>query len=331
MNKLQKAVSGARFPHAHFEQAVRAAVSRITFMPPGSVVAMVGPTREGKSSAIRQAVSQAFPTAADGHHPAVVIDCGRTDSGFVSTRYLTLQLLTTLEHPFYTELGQRTRFSQTETNARLQLLRTIQHRDTRLIVIDEAHHLLRVKNRGGREAALESLKCLGNETGAIIFLVGGYELLSSCFCSAHLNGRLSLIEFPRYGGDEEQMREFCRILASYDELLPWAKGHSLLSMRELIYAGSLGSCGLVSSWALIAVAEMWVAGAPKLKKEHFEKARYQLQMEEIAQDIAYGESVLHPLALPKPVRSEPQPSIRGRMPRKPGRRNPKRDPVGFAS
>jgi hypothetical protein len=331
MKGLAHAVHDAMFPHPHFERAVRDAVGRLTFMPPGSVVAMVGPTRVGKSKAIREALTQTYPTSPTGHKPTVVVDCGRTDGGFVSTRYLTLQILTTLEHPFYTELGHRIRFSQTETNARLQLLRTIEHRATQVIVIDEAHHLLRVKNRAGREAALESLKCLGNETGAVIFLVGGYELLSSCFCSAHFNGRLSLIEFPRYGGDETQMRHFCRILASYDELLPWAKGHSLLSMREFIYAGSLGSCGLVANWILIAASEMWATGASKLRKEHFAKARYRLQVDEIEREITYGESVLHPITAskPKPPVDKAPPSSKPGC--KPGRRKPKRDPVGTDS
>jgi len=327
MSPLRDMITLARFGHPHYENAVRDAVGRMTFMPPGSVVAMVGPTRVGKSAAIREAASQVYPSNEDPAIPYVVVDCSRTDAGFTSTRYLTLDLLNKLEHPFYTEGAYRPRTSQTETNARLQLRRAIHYRQTQLIVIDEAHHLLRVKNRAGREAALESLKCLGNETGALIFLVGGYELLTSCFCSAHLNGRLSLIEFPRYGAGMEDTLHFCRILASFDELLPWARGHSLLAMKEFIYAGTLGSCGLVSNWALIALANMWAAGGSKLRKDHFTKARYEKQLEEIALDIKFGEGVLQPISeRPRANTAASKPRPVGQ--RRPGRRKPKRDPLG---
>lgn len=327
MSSLKDTITTARLPHLHYERAVRAAVSRMAFMASGSVIAMVGPTRVGKSRAVREAAEQAFPGRDESTIPYVVVDCSRTDAGFTSTRYLTLDLLGKLQHPFYVDDTYRVRISQTETNARLQLRRAIHHRKTQLIVFDEAHHLLRVKNRAGREAVLESLKCLGNETGAIIFLVGGYELLSSCFCSAHLNGRLSLIEFPRYDATQPQLQEYCRILASFDQFLPWAKGHSMLAMKEFIYAGTLGCCGLVAKWVLDALAEMWIAGGSRLRKEHFCKAHYQNSLEEIAQDIKFGEGVLRPITEP-PHSEAPGPKPRPRRGRRPGRRKPHRDPVG---
>lgn len=295
MRSLRDVIEQARIAHPNYTRAVTAAISRISFMPRGSVIAMVGPTRVGKSSAIREAASQAYPTRPDGIIPYAIVDCSRTDGGFTSTRYLTLDLLINLEHPFHTNDDNRIRLSQTETNARLRLRKAIEYRQTRLIVVDEAHHLLRVKNRAGKEAALESLKCLGNETGALIFLVGGYELLRACFCSSHLNGRLSLIEFPRYGREPKQAREFDCILASYDKKLPWAKGHSLLTMREFIYAGTLGSCGLVGSWILLALAQMTCLGERKLRREHFRNARYAQQLEEISNEISFGESMLSPV------------------------------------
>lgn len=326
MRSLKDTITTARFAHPNYERAVRAAVSRMAFMAPGSVIAMVGPTRVGKSEAVREAAARAFPGRDESTIPYVIVDCSRTDAGFTSTRYLTLDLLGQLQHPFYVEDTYRVRISQTETNARLQLRRAIHHRKTQLLVFDEAHHLLRVKNRAGREAVLESLKCLGNETGALIFLVGGYELLTSCFCSAHLNGRLSLIEFPRYDGSQSQLQEYCRILASFDEILPWARGHSLLAMKEFIYAGTLGCCGLVAKWVLDALAEMWIAGESRLRKEHFSKAHYQNLLEEIAQEIKFGEGVLRPITEPpRTKRPDPTPSPRGR--RRPGRRKPHRDPV----
>ncbi|WP_340648246.1 AAA family ATPase [Pseudoxanthomonas winnipegensis] len=332
MMSLRDSIANAKVRHLHFDQTIKAAVSQMTFAVPGSVLALVGPTRVGKSTAIRAAAKQVYPLMQDGYIPYVVVDCSRTDAGFMSMRYLTLDLLGQLEHPFYGASSGKSRVSQTETNARLALRRAIKHRETKLIIIDEAHHLLRIKSNGAREAALESLKCLGNETGAVIVLVGGYELLKGCFCSAHFNGRLTLIEFARYGKNDAQMAQFESILATFDRLLPWAKGNSLLSMSDLVYDGTLGSCGLISSWVLAALAKMDALGATRLRNEHFRKVRYLQQIEAIATEIEYGESVLRPIestrladyASSKSSAGEKRAETRSRRP-KPGRRKPTRD------
>jgi len=330
---LRDVINDARFPHPRFVDAVRAAVGLITFSGSGSVIAMVGPPRVGKSTAGRAAAKEVYPRSDEDSVPYVIADCSRTDVGHISMRYLTLDLLGKLGHPFYGDGQHSLRLNLTETNARLQLRRAIEHRQTKLIIVDEAHHLLRVKSRSGREAALESLKCLGNETGALIFLIGGYELLRECFCSAHMNGRLSILHLARYGTNEVDIECFDRILASYDLLLPWAKGHSLLDMREFLYAGSLGSCGLVGNWALLALARMSALGASRLRMEHFKQARYEQQLEEISSDIEFGESALRPIegrmAITDLAHADRLKADSIKVPtRRPGKRLPKRDPVG---
>lgn len=331
--QLRDVINDARFPHPRFVEAVRAAVGLITFSGSGSVIAMVGPPRAGKSTAGRAAAKEVYPRSDEDSVPYVIADCSRTDVGHISMRYLTLDLLGKLGHPFYGDGQQSLRLNLTETNARLQLRRAIEHRQTKLIIVDEAHHLLRVKSRSGREAALESLKCLGNETGALIFLIGGYELLRECFCSAHMNGRLSILHLPRYGTNAADIECFDRILASYDMLLPWAKGHSLLDMREFLYAGSLGSCGLVGNWTLLALARMSATGASRLRMDHFKQARYEQQLEEISADIEFGESALRPIegrmAITDRAHADRLKADSIKAPkRRPGKRLPKRDPVG---
>jgi hypothetical protein len=169
------------------------------------------------------------------------------------------------------------------------------------------------------------LKCLGNETGVAILLAGGYELLSTCFESAHLNGRLSILEFPRYRPIESEVREFDRILLTYDQLLPWARGQSLLGMRDLIYEGSLGCCGLLSGWILTALARRQARRDQALKREHFEVTRFRQQIEPIMAEIALGEGLLTPIKRGA-RRSTSPPSPARRAP--PGCRKPIRDPVG---
>lgn len=311
--------------HPHYQRAVAECHSRMTFMPEGSELALVGPTRVGKSRAVREALRLLYPTAKGETSTYIEIDASTTDSGFISTRYLTLTMLTKLEHPFYVGDEHGLRISSTETVARIRLIKALKHRGTKLILIDEAHHLLRTKSTRSNLAALDSLKCLGNETGVKIVLAGSYELLSACFTSAHLNGRLSLIEFPRYGSNERDMANFHRLLASLDPILPWARGQSLLQNWKLMHDGTLGCYGLLESWILTALAEMKSSGAKRLSREHFTRTRFQQQLEPIADEIAIGERALSPISIDRSRNQERESSKKQKN--RPGRRNPKRDPV----
>lgn len=338
LTSIRDQIRSARFDHLYFERTRRALSSQLTLISPGSVAAVVGPTRVGKSEAAKAALSEVFPSSKDDSIPYVSVDCSLTDISFVSTRYITLDLLDKLQHPFHSSGSTNFRHSMTETNARLQLRKAISFRDTKLIFLDEAAHLLRTKASRAREAALDSFKCLGNETGAMILLVGGYDLLKGCFSSAHLNGRLSIVEFPRYKPTAQDQAHFNRILATFDQILPWSSSCSLISLRSYIYAGTLGCCGLVSSWILLALAQMEAEGSSKLCAKHFLRCRFEQQTERIAEEIAYGESVLRPIenADEGPViASDATPPTAGRKrvlrsSLTPGRRKPRRDPTGKA-
>lgn len=324
-----KLVRDVRVKHAHYITAFNETLAHVSLAPRGSVLALVGPTRVGKSSVVKDVIGHAFPDSENGDiRPCIYVDAATTERGFMSTKYLTLRALSALEHPFYTDDSQFIRLSQTETTARVHLTRALEHRQTKLMVVDEAHHLLRVMQRSRAASALDSLKCLGNETGVAILLAGGYELLKTCFESAHLNGRLSILEFPRYRPIDGEIREFDRILLTYDQLLPWARSQSLIGMRDLIYEGSLGCCGLLSGWILTAVARMRARGELTLKREHFEVTRFRQQIEPIMDEIALGEGLLTPIkqGARRPMRTQkPTPS------RLPGYRKPSRDPVGGGS
>lgn len=321
VNELKRTIE-----HPHYQRAVKDCHARMTFMPEGSVLGLVGPTRVGKSRAIREALQMVYPRPSSKKQFSYFeIDASTTDMGFISTRYLTLTMLSRLEHPFYTGDEHGLRINNTETVARIRLIRALEHRETKMILIDEAHHLLRTKSTRSSLAALDSLKCLGNETGVKIVLTGSYELLSACFSSAHLNGRLSVVEFPRYRPDARDMVYFDRLLGSLDPILPWAAGESLMKHRRLMHEGTLGCYGLLESWILSALSAMTSAGTKRLTREHFVSTRFRQQLEPIADEIALGEGMLKTIVEPRTA-----PSSEGNPParrRKPGRRTPHRDPV----
>jgi hypothetical protein len=257
--------------------------------------------------------------------PLVRIEAATTNQGKFSTKHFTLRALEELADPVNIEGWAPYRRNQSETHLRIQLEQCIHYRETAFLLIDEAHHLLRTPSQIRAGEVLDTLKCLGNSTGLVTVLLGGYELLQTCFSSAHLNGRLTVIDFPPYTPERTSICEFDRILATFDSMLPQGKGDILRDNRELIYKGSLGCIGLLAGWVTSALAEMQAQGDLQLKISHFHSTRLIEQVRLIQEEIDLGRHLLSQWGIaPSPIeRVSSRPTgHKGR----PFVRNPKRDP-----
>ncbi|RDS84137.1 AAA family ATPase [Dyella psychrodurans] len=330
LKKLRK----ANFMHPKFEEAFDRVYAHAALGLTDSVIMVVGPTRVGKTTLSRLLESKlACSDLVEGSDiPLIRIEAATTDRGFISSKYLTLRMLQALKHPFYDDDGYQARLSDSETKLRSRLDKALRARGTRFILIDEAHHLLRTKSNRAIGSVLDSLKCLANETGVILILFGGYELLKTCFQSAHLNGRATFIDFSNYKATGADIHVYDGILASIDRLLPWANGHCLLNYRNFIYSGTLGCYGLLIRWISAALAEMEAAKSKTLKMLHFSRTQLKEQIAPIKDDIELGVSLMNELAstdgdeLSIPGRSRNRGAHRASL--KPGTRKPGRDPVG---
>ena len=250
-------------------------------------------------------------------------------------KHFTLRALEGVCHPIYgatenmesiASYSPRTRV--TEGNLRLALEKAMTYRQTRWFLVDEAHHLLLVPGEEGPANILDSLKCLGNTTGAVIGLFGGYKLLEAGLQSAHLNGRLRIIHFPPYMPIELDIAEFDRIIDLIDRVLPRSAGFSLLNHRDAIYHGSVGCAGLLRNWADAAlvrcIAQRDTEG---LTEAHFRTTRFEGQMAAIRDEIKTGlellERVKFDADVQEPCSTAPaKPNLQ-----KPFTRKPKRDLV----
>lgn len=247
-----------------------------------------------------------------------------------STLKSTIALtLAELSDPITLSAGLNFRHRESETHLRLQLERCIEYRKTKFLIIDEAHHLLRIKGQRHAGEVLDTFKCLGNSTRVVTILIGGYELLKVCFASAHLNGRLTVINFPPYTTDKDSLVEFDRILLTLDGMLPFVSSQSLLRFRDFIYAGSLGCLGLLVGWSISALAEMQARDDNGLRIRHFEATRSAEQIHPISEEIALGKHLLPVNSLcARSSHSQSEPAIQVNRQRKSRSfiRNPKRDP-----
>jgi hypothetical protein len=217
----------------------------------------------------------------------------------------------------------------TEATLRRHLVAALAARKTKYIIFDEAHHLLRTKSNRVAESVLDSMKCLGNETGCIIIFVGGYELLRYQYLSAHLNGRTTVIEFSNYESDHQGLQGFDRLLVTLDDWLPWRKGSSLYQLREHIYEGTLGCFGQLAHWTTSALAEMSALGESRLRLPHYTCTRRLGQIRVIKDDIDRGKQMIADMG--ERHRAEDQSSIPkspAKQKLRPFQRKPARDAVG---
>jgi len=327
-NKLRSTV----VDHPYYELSYNRLYNLSAIAQPGSVIMVVGPTHVGKTMLSRKLLATLVWSDSEkmSQDTSIVrIEAATTDQGFISTRYLMLCLLAALDHPFY--VGDRNiRLSDSESMLRKRLVNAIKARKTQYIIIDEAHHLLRTKSDRRAEGALDSIKCLGNETNCVLIFVGGYELLAYLFLSAHLNGRMTVIDFPNYGLDEQGIIEFDRLLVTVDQWLPWARGMSLYKFRDHIYEGTQGCYGQLIHWSISAIAEMKSQGNHHLKLAHFLSTRRAGQVQAIKDDIAKGRLYLADLTKQaREIGVESPPDLSKSRSGRPFQRKPIRDRVGI--
>lgn len=324
-NKLRSTV----VPHPHFVLTHSRLFNLSAIAQPGSVITVVGPTRVGKTYLSHELIKNLVAPTDQNESPYVPIariEASATDNGFISTRYLLLQILRSIRHPFYADGAPIVRMRDTESTLRRQAVAGLCARGTKYIIVDEAHHLLRTKSTRAAEGVLDSVKCLGNETGCVTIFIGGYDLLRHLFHSAHLNGRMTVLEFANYCADADDLREFDRLLVTIDEWLPWARGLSLYHFREQIYEGSHGCYGQLVHWSLSSLAEMQSVDSQHLKLCHFLATKRLEQIRTIENDIELGKSLLADLVLGGRKRSvAPIPSSKGGA--RPFHRKPARDLV----
>lgn len=336
------------FPHRNYDAVYRVVEALAKLSGPGTVVMVVGPTKVGKSHMSRQLYANLVKsmTSENGSVPVAMVETTNAVGGFFSLLQLTRALLDVYAHPIFhtpdltrpdADLGLR--FQLSEPKLRPIVEECMRRRGALILVLDEAHHCLKVKGEEHRIRILDSLKCLGNVTGIVLVMFGGYELLKYGLDSAHFNGRLRIVRLDRYTDSKPDVKQFDRLLASLDEIVPMRPGDSLLSMASQLQHGSCGAGGLMIDWAEAAVAQLAAEGGRFLKPRHFESSKLVGQMATIMEDTRLGDQLYERLTLEKAdlladwdikIRKEltkedlPAPT---KAKRRPFVRNPARDPI----
>ncbi len=127
------------------------------------------------------------------------------------------------------------------------------------IFIDEAQHLGIVSGMRQLKIQLECIKALADATGAIIVLIGTYELLPLRNLSAQLIGRSLDIHFPRYRSTGKELSQFQNVLRTFQDALPFVEETDILLKHwEFCYERSVGCVGNLRLMLVRAVhAALW--------------------------------------------------------------------------
>jgi hypothetical protein len=188
------------------------------------------------------------------------------------------------------------------------------------------------------------LKSLANRSNTVHVLCGTYELLRVRNLSGQLSRRSIDIHFPRYDVTKaSDRRTFAKILQTFGEQMPLPEPPDLIRIWEYLYERSIGCVGILKDWLVKGLSTAIRQSAQTLTIKHLEKHALSVaQCDRLLEEAARGEAQFHEdadalgrlrlrLGFPEPTRSKAIPAngAPGR-PRQqhPGRRYPKRDPVG---
>jgi len=238
------------------------------------------------------------------------------------------------------------------TEFREALEQALKHRRPATLLIDEAQHLGKMSSGRKLQDQLDSIKSLASATEIPIVLIGTYELLPLRNLSAQLSRRSVDVHFRRYRAEHsDEVKAFKNVLWSFQNHLPLHQQPDLVGNWDYLYERSVGCVGVLKDWLTRALAKALKDGGKVLSQKHLEKSALSIsQCEKMLDEATEGEGLLDDskedrarlrrlmgletiLTIRNQNENGSKPSADDlRLPkqrkRKPGERNPKRDPIG---
>jgi hypothetical protein len=225
--------------HPRMEEAVDDAMMLSAPNTGTDIILMIGPTGAGKSASIqtiRRKFADAFHSdlcADPGFIPIAAIEAPASGEHSFSWRMLYTRLGHALNEPLLDRkiltaaarqaLGAEGRMSSGFTVAalRVSIENALKYRRTRLVVIDEAAHVLANCGEQKLIAHMNALKSLANVSGVTLMLVGSYDLYKLPMLSGQLARRTAVVHMGRYmKGDKRDEECFRRSLRALQKRLP---------------------------------------------------------------------------------------------------------------
>jgi hypothetical protein len=362
--KQQKDASGIQLEdfktwttaHPKIKEA-NASLMRLIQEPGGaSIIFIVGPSGAGKTTLYGKAqplLEAMFQDIANpGCIPVGAFEAPAPSTGQFNWSHNNLECLKALKDPITLRNHAKeglfgVSFSAKERRSELELQLSVEsalkHRRTKILLIDEAHHMAIISGGRRLKDQTEFIKSMCNMNEVIYVLFGTYDLLQLFNLNGQLANRSALVHFPRYDARKTVEREqFQNILLTFQEKLPFAEKPNLETNWEFMYERSIGCVGTLKLWLNRAVQLAVDSQATSVSMEHVEKTALSVnQCIRTAKDAIKGEEFfleteekleeLHALLGLNCDPTPPPPAQNGKRSRgknRPGECNPKRVKVG---
>lgn len=346
------------FNHPAASTTYRELMTAISAEASPRVIIFTGPTGVGKSTLARAACNrllqhfQAQMVAEPDFVPVVTISAVPPNGTAFSWKDFYIRLLTDQHEPLINRklllpgqgsllpdhpLGERALEHSVADALRRAVEEYCRRRRTRYLIIDEAHHMLLVNSQQRLECQFECLKSLTIQTGVTILLTGTYRLLDILEQSGQLTRRSQVVNFPRYDmRRNSDLLGFRKVLGFLEAELSKYIPTRLDENAEYFYRKSAGCVGILKDWLSLCLEHALEENAPVIDATLAERfALKNRGLRTIIEEACLGEAKLADVSddclvdlLKNGVLlARDEPSLPSRR-RRPGQRNPKRDPVG---
>jgi hypothetical protein len=249
--------------HPNLNKAFYDVMEKVNESPKGKVFLVFGPTGVGKSTLCKRVKSEIIlkhnkiSKDSKGDIPVVMLELPSPDNGKFNWRDFYKRLLKEMKEPLIDNKISNVKLNKhipnhwpsTAPELRESLENAIIYRKTKIILLDEAQHLLKVASPKSIQDQMDTLKSIANLTGSLFFMFGTFDLMSFFDLNGQLGRRTSEVYFPRYNVlIPKEKKEFLSVINTFRNQLPFCKDTNLLECWEFLYERSIGCVGILKDW-----------------------------------------------------------------------------------
>ncbi|WP_121663466.1 TniB family NTP-binding protein [Metabacillus litoralis] len=248
--------------HPKLEKVFNELLLLTEFASEESIFFLIGPSRVGKTFIglkLVETINKKYSDEVEknkGFIPVVNVLAPATETGHFNWKEFYLQILQKLNEPLIdkkVEIVRDRNFNKVTINKyesvgalKSSVINALNYRKTKLLIIDEAHHLAKVKRGSVLLDQMDVIKTLVNMTNVPILLMGTDLLIEFINQSDQLSSRGINRYFTRYRKEiDEELQVFFRCLLSFQRHLPLLEEPELMDNWEFFYEKSIGCIGLL--------------------------------------------------------------------------------------
>lgn len=276
--------------HPRMERAVDDVVTLSAPNTGTDIILLIGPTGVGKSASIetvRRKYLQIYEKELQndrGFIPLAGVEAPSSGERQFSWRILYLRLGEALNEPLLAHkaptrddrrdrsIGTLSRSSFTVAAQRVAIENALIHRRTRLVVIDEAAHILANCGESKLIDHMNALKSIANVPAVTLMLVGSYDLYRLPLLSGQLARRTAVIHLARYvNSNKDDKRCFRLVLRTLQNRLPLEPAPDLERYSDHLQTACVGCVGTLKDTLLRALT-LTIEKGGKWKDDYLRKA-----------------------------------------------------------